>query len=324
VAKLINSGLRRSIPRGALLVCMVLLAPPTGLGETPVPVPAAAGAQEKTCAKRIMERLRDSDGTYVLVCAHRADWRHFPENSLAAIEGAIKMGVDIVEIDVRKTSDGHLVLMHDKSVNRTTTGQGRVCDLALADIRKLYLKDAEGRVTTCPVPTLEEAMLAAKGRVVVNLDKGFGIFADIHDVLRRTDTLGQVILGAPMGLRQMSTAIGPGLDDVVAMPFLNVAQKDIQDHLPKPSDARKPAILQFDFNNADAPILKECRAMRKNGSRVWANAMDEQKCAGHGDIGAVKDADASYGWLLNLGFNVIQTDQPELLIRYLKGKGLHE
>jgi len=305
-----------------LVVLLSLRAP--ARDEAVVPAPVTAGAEAQTPAQRIMQRLRDADGKAVLVCAHRADWRHFPENSLEGIDGAIKMGVDIVEIDVRKTRDGELVLMHDATVNRTTTGQGAVSALTLAEIKKLRLKDAAGQVTAYTVPTLEEAMLAAKGRVAVNLDKGPGIFANIHPVLKRTDTLGQVILGAPLGLAQMRAAVGPSLDDVVAMPFLNVARKDVQDHLPKPSDERKPVILQFDFSAADHPMLKEFRAMRKNGSRVWANAMDAQKCAGHGDSSALKDPDANYGWLVSLGVNVIQTDQPEFLLRYLREKGLHE
>ncbi len=308
-----------------LPACVVLLAARTPVhGEAVVPAPATAGTEAQTQARRIMQRLRDADGKAVLVCAHRADWQHFPENSLEGIEGAIKMGVDIVELDVRKTRDGELVLMHDKTVNRTTTGQGGVGELTLAEIKALRLKDAAGQATAYTVPTLEEAMLAAKGRVVVNVDKGLGIFANIHPVLKRTDTLGQVILGAPLGLAQMRAAVGPSLDDVVAMPFLHVARKDIQDHMPRPSDERKPVILQFDFSAADHPMLQEFRELRKNGSRVWANAMDAQKCAGHGDSSALKDPDANYGWLVNLGVNVIQTDQPEFLIRYLKEKGLRE
>ena len=78
-----NAGRCRLILRGfSLWACMVLLFARAGLGETQAPAPVSAAAQEKTRAQRIMERLRDSDGKDVLVCAHRADWRHFPENSL--------------------------------------------------------------------------------------------------------------------------------------------------------------------------------------------------------------------------------------------------
>ncbi len=63
-----------------------------------------------------------------------------PENTLPAIEKAIEIGADLIEIDIRQTSDGHLVLMHDQTVNRTTHGRGRVSDLTLDQILALEIK----------------------------------------------------------------------------------------------------------------------------------------------------------------------------------------
>ena len=71
---------------------------------------------------QIREQLMSRSTNSVLVVAHRGDWRNFPENSLEGIENAIKMGVDIVELDVQRTQDGVLILMHDETLNRTTTG----------------------------------------------------------------------------------------------------------------------------------------------------------------------------------------------------------
>lgn len=319
MARLTNAGLRRAIPGGLLLlVCLLPLFPPRGLGET------AAVAQEKTRAQRIMDRLRNPDGNDVLVSSHRSDWLHDPENSVVAIEGAIKIGVDIVEMDARPTRDGHLVLMHDKTVNRTTTGQGAVGSLTLDAIKKLRLKDAKGRVTACTVPTLEEALLAARGRVVVCLDKSSGYYKQARAVLKRTGTLGQVILTIPKGLTQYRNEVGPEVDDVVAMPVLYLDRADVLQQIPNPSDERKPAVISFDFKTSEYPTLQKIRELRKNGTRVWVNSMWVQQDAGHDDEKALKDPEANYGWLINLGFNVIQTDQPEFLIQYLKGKGLHE
>ena len=59
-----------------------------------------------------------------LIAAHRGDWRNACENSLEAIENAIRMGVDIVEVDLQRTKDGELILMHDRKLDRTTTGYG--------------------------------------------------------------------------------------------------------------------------------------------------------------------------------------------------------
>ena len=130
----------------------------------------------------------------VLVVAHRGNWSIAPENSLAAIDSAIRMKVDIVEIDIRKTKDGQLVLMHDDTVDRTTNGTGKVKDKTLAEIKQLRLKDKDGRLTEHTVPTLEEALLAAKGQIMVNLDKAYSIFDDVYVILKKTDTADLVIM----------------------------------------------------------------------------------------------------------------------------------
>ena len=71
----------------------------------------------------------------VLVVSHRADWRNAPENSLQAIKNCIAMGIDMVEIDLKKTKDGQLILLHDKTIDRTTTGKGKPEDYTLAELR---------------------------------------------------------------------------------------------------------------------------------------------------------------------------------------------
>jgi len=82
-----------------------------------------------------------------MVVAHRVDWLNVPENSIPAIQNCIEKGIDIVEIDVRKTKDGQLILMHDKTVNRTTDGNGVITEMTFADIRKLHLRDCQGKTT---------------------------------------------------------------------------------------------------------------------------------------------------------------------------------
>ena len=91
---------------------------------------------------QIREQLMSRSTNSVLVVAHRGDWRNFPENSLEGIENAIKMGVDIVELDVQRTQDGVLILMHDETLNRTTTGKGKVSEVTMDYISNLYqIKD---------------------------------------------------------------------------------------------------------------------------------------------------------------------------------------
>lgn len=90
------------------------------------------------CRKEVTFKWSDNE---ILVVAHRADWRNAPENSLQGIQNCIDMGVDMVEIDLKKTKDGHLVVMHDRTINRTMTGKGKPEDYTLAELKAMYLKN---------------------------------------------------------------------------------------------------------------------------------------------------------------------------------------
>lgn len=88
----------------------------------------------------LLKTLNTPMSKNVMVIAHRGDWRSAPENSIQAIKNVIEMGVDMVEIDIQKTKDGELVLMHDTKLDRTTTGKGKVSDYTLEEIKKMYLQ----------------------------------------------------------------------------------------------------------------------------------------------------------------------------------------
>src|SRR5690606_23891146 len=105
------------------------------------------------------------------VSAHRGGPRKgFPENCIATFENTLTHGPAILEIDPRYTRDGHIVLMHDPTLDRTTSGTGKVADHTLAEIRALRLKDTEGNLTDFGVPTLDEALQWAKGKTVLVID----------------------------------------------------------------------------------------------------------------------------------------------------------
>ena len=94
----------------------------------------------------------------ILIGAHRGAMVYEPENTLAAFEKAIEQGAYRIEFDVRRTRDGHLVLMHDATADRTTDGAGEIARMTLAEVRRLR---AGG---TRPVPTFAEALACLKGR----------------------------------------------------------------------------------------------------------------------------------------------------------------
>src|SRR5580700_6304164 len=99
----------------------------------------------------------------ILTSAHRGEHHHHPENSLPAIQAAVAAGMDYVELDIRTTSDGKLVLMHDATVNRMTNGKGKVVEMTYDEIRGLDLGVRfPGQFPSLQVPTFDEALALAK------------------------------------------------------------------------------------------------------------------------------------------------------------------
>lgn len=113
--------------------------------------------------------LYDNEPQTVLVVAHRGAHTDVPENSLASIERAVAQGAHIVELDVRKTKDDVFVIIHDQTLDRTTTGTGKVEDYTYQELKELYLLH-EGQPTEHTIPTMEEALLKAQGLILVDID----------------------------------------------------------------------------------------------------------------------------------------------------------
>lgn len=118
-------------------------------------------------------RRKPADFTRI---AHRGASGECPENTLVAFRRAIDLGAAMVECDLQLTADGHVVVIHDETVERTTGGAGRVCDLSLKDIRALDAGSWRGaRFAGERVPTLEETLDAVAPRAALNLElKGNG------------------------------------------------------------------------------------------------------------------------------------------------------
>jgi glycerophosphoryl diester phosphodiesterase len=108
-----------------------------------------------------------------LVIAHRGDSAHRPENTLAAFAAALEVGVSVVELDVQLTADGEVVVLHDATLERTTTGHGDVRRLRLAELRALsagYPSRFGAAWQGERVPLLVEALALVKDRARVLIE----------------------------------------------------------------------------------------------------------------------------------------------------------
>ncbi len=257
------------------------------------------------------------------VVLHRGDWRNAPENSLLAIENSIKMGGDMVEIDLKMTKDSVLILMHDTRIDRTVTGKGKPSDFTYAEIQEMNLRNAMGRETYHKVPTFEEAMLVAKGKIQVNVDKGWDYFKQVKEILEKTGTMGQVLIKSNATYAEVSAAENDVLSSVTFMPIVNANSEDalqfVQDYI----DGLNPIAYEVCYSEYNEDVQKVFDLILKNGSKLWINSLWASLCGGMDDDIAVEQnkMDECYGRILDFGATYIQTDRPVELIEYLKKRG---
>lgn len=136
------------------------------------------------------------ENSQTLVAAHRGGPAPgFAENALPTLEHTIARVPTLLEIDVVRTRDGALVLMHDETVNRTTTGTGAVRDLTLAQFQALNLQDNDGQALDAHPPTLREALDWAAGKAILELDVKRGVaFEDVAATVREAGAQNRVVI----------------------------------------------------------------------------------------------------------------------------------
>lgn len=296
-----------------LLACISILTACTTPKEAP------------TRAEQIREQLLTCDESSVIVVAHRADWRNFPENSLEAVQSAIDMGVDMLELDVQRTKDGVLILMHDQKLDRTTTGSGSIADFTWEDIAQLNLKDHQGNITAYKVPKLEDVLLMCKDRIMINLDKADRYFDEVFPLLEKTGTTNLIVMKGGQPAKEVKEKFGKYLEKVIYMPVVSVdkpeSEQAIQDFLKD----LKPVAFELCWNNPESPVPAKMVKELKGRSLIWYNTLWASLCAGHHDDVALENPDGAYGFMIDsLGARILQTDRPQLMIEYLRSRNLHK
>jgi glycerophosphoryl diester phosphodiesterase len=261
----------------------------------------------------------------VLVTAHRGDWRNTPENSIQALKNCIAMGVDIMELDLKKTKDGHLVIMHDQTIDRTTTGKGNVSDYTLAEIKTFFLRSGSGHPTKHRVPTFTEILAIAKDKIIIDVDKGYDYYAQVIEELREQGMIGQAIVNVKGStpLSQIEQEVGKIEKDITIMPIVDMKRADASEIIASYKPHQK-TIIQANFSTDTLSVLKNMASLRANYG-LWINSLWPEQNGGHDDDLAVEEnkKDESWGWLISHKANLIQTDRPKELIEYLRAKKLH-
>lgn len=255
---------------------------------------------------------------HVMIFAHRGNWRNSAENSIQAFQDCINGGLDGIEVDLQMTKDSVLVIMHDETLDRTTTGSGKVSDYTIDELRKLRLLNPIGVKTRQTIPTFEQVLLLAKDKILIQVDKWKAYGQQVADLAKKYNCERQIILRTTDNSKATKQKYGNLLDNLIVMPVLvckggNVDEENLQDFIKNYSSP----VMSFSFIREDYPILRKIKNLQEMGYRIWFNSLWDTFNAGHDDELAVTDPDNSYGWLINHGANIIFSDNPILLKKYL-------
>lgn len=247
----------------------------------------------------------DASSSTVLVAAHRAAHNEYPENSLDAIRKSIELGVDIIEIDVKVSKDGVPFLMHDRTMDRTTTGKGDPEELTWEELQQFNIVD-KGKTTSLKIPTLEDALELADGKILVDLDLKTDRIEKVIDVIKKTDTQ-EIVFFFDSDYSVLSEVQKTDKELMIMPRAHSAAMADSAITL------FDPPVVHIDFSF----YTSECVQMiRSSDARIWINALGS--CDADIRSGKTKRALKK---LLAEGANIIQTDEPELLLMALERSG---
>ena len=228
-----------------------------------------------------------AQGRFVAVIAHRGEHLRNPENTLAAFREAVRVGSDFIEVDVRTTVDGKLVLMHDATVDRTTNGKGEVAKMTFAAIRALQP----------PVPTFAEALAFARGKIGVYVDAKDISAADVVSYLVDHGVTNEVVIYSGRILQEVQK-LEPRLKVMPEARSVAVSEQLVKDLQPK--------VFAFDAADFRPEVVA---VVKKAGALLYVDRLGPA------------DNPAAWQEAIDMGADGIQTDHPEALVKYLREHG---
>lgn len=276
------------------------------LGAVSITTPSFAADRDR--ADRLWAEFMSAPIGRPLVQAHRGNHEYAPENSLRAFEAAIAVGADIVELDVRQTRDGVLMVMHDADVRRTTTGSGAVSELLASDIAALRLRGPGGGVMQDYVPTFAQALKTLRGRILVTVDikdSQPGIVPAVVAAVHQAGMARRVIYYSDeLANLDIVHRIEP---EAVTLPLAG-SPADFA-----PLIARfAPKVMHLKPRYLSPMIVAD---LHSRGLRSVVNALHSQRTA-------TDDLDEGYVAILASGVDIIQTNRPTQLIETVRSRSL--
>lgn len=241
--------------------------------------------------------------TRPIVVGHRGAMLFAPENTIASIEKAIEMGADMIEMDIRQTKDGYLVLMHDASLKRTTNGTGKVEDVSLEYLMTLdagshFRKEYEGEM----IPTLRQALQALKGKGLPDIDFKKGDPKLLVKILEEEGFLEDGNVTMHTGNQEYIEAVQELTDKILLRPSCYGGIAALDDCMEK----RKMSVVNVNWRSFSREYAD---AIHKRGLKVFVNT-----------LGRASDKPKNMKKALAAGADYIQTDHLDELMPLLQDR----
>ena len=257
----------------------------------------------------------------VLIAAHRGvAGGNVPCNSIPGFKAALNQGADIIELDVAPSRDGVLYVFHPGMEHVFLKSDTMICDMDSWQVDSMVLRNQDSALTPYHVPRLREVLELLRGKCYINLDKFWSCPVEIAREVRALNMQDQVLIKTGTGEENFRRVEETAPD----LPYMVIAwdRDDFSGELRR----RKLRYVGVEalFASDEVPICQESyvREMTRQGMVMWANSIvydyNAVLTAGHtDDIAVSEDPDYGWGWLIDRGFNIIQTDWPLALKAYL-------
>ncbi len=230
-----------------------------------------------------------------VVIAHRGNHVNVPENTLASTREAINCGADYVEVDLRTTKDGHLVAMHDATVDRTTNGAGKVADMTWAQIADLKVFNRNRK--THRIPEFKEILAMCKGKINIYLDFKDADAAETWKQIEAAGMEGQIVVYVNNEDQYKKwREVAPYALMMTSLPKEVTNKAQFKEFIGR--------IYVQVLDNVTDPELLE--AARIKGVSVWL------------DVQSPTEGPASWNEALHKGVQGLQTDKPAEMVDYIK------
>lgn len=260
----------------------------------------------------------------IMIAAHRGcAGGNIACNTIEAFEAALRQGADIIEMDIFKTVDDRLYIFHTGKEKIQLNRDIDVTALSSREVEKIHYVNSDFFETEQRINSLDDVLEALKGRCLINLDRCWNDLPLVKKYVERHGMKDQIIIKSHPETR-IFDIVEALMPDYQYMPILT--EKDQAVALLEQRNIRLYG-AECVFSTEEAEVVSDAflKNMKKKGLLLWGNAIlysyQVPLSAGHSDdVSVTGRPDEGWGWLIDRGFDIIQTDWPGMLSQYLKSR----